>query len=1144
MACSACSQALPDGARFCPFCGHQVAATITEERRLVTVLFADIVGYTGLVEYLDPERAKRLLDGAFERLIADIVEFGGTIDKVFGDGVLALFGAPVAYEDDPDRAVRAALQMHDSLAAFVAEHTELTRPIELRVGINSGEVLFGRVGGTDDYTVMGDVVNVAARLQALAPPSGIFVGDSTAGLTTAAILLEAVDDFDVRGRKQREKVWRVLGTAQRGTELCVRRDTPFVGRVDQRAQFANAIVHAAAGTSATVAVVGEAGSGKTRLIAEMLDSVSAETVVLAGTCAPFGETNPWSPIATAMFGQIDPATTSSAERMRTLSIEKAIAEFGFDGEDPLLGWLAEAALHLAGHPSAFDEVPRARARDTLFRLMVEALRRRSAKGPLILCIDDLQWADNLLIDILQRISRSLTDRPFLLVTAQRPDADLDWPTDVLGANAVLLELGPLTPGESRQLVTSLTGASSDAPLVDQLYERSGGNPLFLTELAGLALAGDRPDLPSSLRVLIASRLDRLSSPARAVIDNAAVLGASGAVDSLETFAREMGQTFSRATLDELDGLIEMTSPDSWRFRSDVVREVAYETLTKVDRAQRHRGVAQVMTALPGVPIGMLANHAARAAELNLEIGPIASMPLDISVRAIGLLRQAAERSLEIGAFRQARRDADRALALSPEDPTTLRQLLLARATAATELREFEPASSDAHAALESAVEYGDLHDEGTARRLVGVQAHGVGDLRTARRELDRSIQIFRDREDDANLAISLADRGFCEIFGGSLSEAERLLDESEALAAKLDDRRAAAWAGQHKALVAFLSGDTELAATRLEAATALFEELGDRSGLSWAQAIKAYLAYVQRKFDDAETLAAEARTEARKLGERWAPAMMDTLIASIRLWTGQFAEAEALSSRSLVTFRELGDRFGTVQSLAPHVRSLVALGRFDEAERGMEEALALSETSGTMALPAMVAAGTAVHLGLGERSLIIGELALERIQETGSDGSEVRTALALALCQAGRADDALAQLFDANADNPYTRSVRALASALIGDARGSIVDADSVASDPGATYLDRVVADVAASMAEMGTGDAEAAAVRLDRAVEIAEGAGDAVAVALAHATRARLLGETDSWSGLLRAGWQRVLDDLVAIHNVVPMERPHELRW
>ena len=168
--CASCSLPLPDGARFCPSCGHEVVSAAAEERRVVTVVFADLVGYTALSEHLDPERVKRLIDGAFKRLINDINTFGGRVDKVLGDGILAMFGAPVAHEDDADRAIRAAMQMHESLAGFVGEQSDLAAPLQLRVGVNTGEVLVGTVSGTTDYTAMGDVVNVASRLQTMAPP--------------------------------------------------------------------------------------------------------------------------------------------------------------------------------------------------------------------------------------------------------------------------------------------------------------------------------------------------------------------------------------------------------------------------------------------------------------------------------------------------------------------------------------------------------------------------------------------------------------------------------------------------------------------------------------------------------------------------------------------------------------------------------------------------------------------------------------------------------------------------------------------------------------------------------------------------------------------------------------------------------------
>ncbi len=1132
MACTSCSQLLPDGARFCPFCGAQVAAAAEEERRLITVLFADIVGYTGLVEYLDPERAKRLLDDAFERLIADIIEFGGTIDKVLGDGVLALFGAPVAHEDDPDRAVRAALKMHESLAEFVAEHAELARPVQLRVGVNTGEVLFGRVGGTDDYTVMGDVVNVASRLEALASAGEIYVGDLTASLTSPAIMLGAIDVLQVRGREQSEMVWRVVGLDRRRLDLQVARDTPFVGRVEQRQQLHDVMMGAVAGHSAVVALTGEAGSGKTRLVVEVLDSLGDDTAVLAATCAPYGQTSVWAPIVTAMFGQIDPATTESAERVRDLSLEKAVALYGFGGEDPLLAWLVEGVLHVAGHPSSFDDMPLAQGRETLFRLIVEALRRRSAQGPLVLCVDDLHWADNLLIDLLHRIRRSLADRPFLLITAQRDDVEVDWPPTDGSSALVTMQLDPLDRADADELITAIVGAPVEPLLAGRLFERSGGNPLFLSELAALARSGgDSLELPSSLRVLIAARLDRLTPDARAIVDNAAVLGAHGPIESLERFAIELGQSFSYKALASLerDGLLVLSRSRRWRFRSDVVREVAYQTLTKVARAERHAEVAHVMSQSRGTPIGRLAHHAARAAELNLEIGPLDTLPADIAEQAVGLLCRAARRSLDVGAFRQARRDVDRALALEPADPEIERRLRLLRATAANELREHESVGDDALEALASAIAADDKRDEGTARRLIGLQAHGIGDLPTARRELDHAITIFRELEDNAQLATSLADRGFCEIFGGSLDRADVLLDEAEALAPKLGDRRASAWTQQHKALAAFLSGDTQVAAERLAIATRQFEELGDRAGTSWAQALRAYLAFYERRLDEAENLAIEARAEALTLGERWGPAMMDSLVASIRLWTGHFVEAELLALRSLTTFRDLGDRFGTVQSLAPYIRSLVALGKYAEAERGIEEALSLSESSGSLAFPAMAAVGAAVHLGLGDRSVVMGELALDRVDAMGSNGAETRTALALALCQAGRPEEALRYLLATKGDMPYTRAVFALAFAQIADVDGALEWAQLVADDPGATYLDRVIADVAAVAAEISAGEMLAATERMQLAHAGAAAAGDAVAYALTQHAAARFFDDAPSAEVHLGVGWHRVLDDLVA---------------
>jgi class 3 adenylate cyclase len=255
---------VPSGARFCPSCGGPVgkASTALEERRVVTVVFADLVGYTTLVERLDPEKAKRLIESCFERLVADIEAFGGRVDKLLGDAIVALFGAPVAHEDDAERAVRAGLQMQETLARFV-EETAAEPPIEMRVGINTGEVLVGAFAGTD-YTATGDVVNMASRLQALAPPGRVLIGSATAALCSTAIAREPFGVTQIRGRDQIEQSWLVTSTAPAGTRP-LRCDVPFVGRTGERVLLDAAVELVRAGHSGVVSIVAEAGAGKTPL---------------------------------------------------------------------------------------------------------------------------------------------------------------------------------------------------------------------------------------------------------------------------------------------------------------------------------------------------------------------------------------------------------------------------------------------------------------------------------------------------------------------------------------------------------------------------------------------------------------------------------------------------------------------------------------------------------------------------------------------------------------------------------------------------------------------------------------------------------------------------------------------------------------
>ena len=303
--CAACAHPVPSGARFCPSCGAAVAApTVTlEERRVVTVLFADLVGYTALAENLDPEQVKRLIESCFERLVADIETFGGRVDKLLGDAIVALFGAPVAHEDDAERAVRAALRMQETLSRFCADggQDRLAGPdgIQMRVGINTGEVLVGTLIGSD-YTAMGDVVNMASRLQAMAPPGGVLIGSATAALCSLGVAREPFGVTAIRGREQVEQSWLVTGAAAAGTRP-VRCDVPFVGRRSERTLLDAAVEVVRSGHSGVVSIVGEAGAGKTRLAEQIVDALENEAIVVRTACAPYGESNVWAPVTTAVY---------------------------------------------------------------------------------------------------------------------------------------------------------------------------------------------------------------------------------------------------------------------------------------------------------------------------------------------------------------------------------------------------------------------------------------------------------------------------------------------------------------------------------------------------------------------------------------------------------------------------------------------------------------------------------------------------------------------------------------------------------------------------------------------------------------------------------------------------------------------------
>ena len=612
MRCPSCRAVVPDGSRFCPTCGFDLQAR-ADERRVVTVLFGDLVGFTTMSEQADPERVKILVDRCFERLVRDIVAFGGRVDKIVGDAIVALFGAPMAHEDDPERAVRAALAMQETMRAYGGE---VGAPIQMRIGINTGEVLTGAMRAGGEYTAMGDVVNTANRLQAAARGGQVLVGPTTYHATAEAVAYEYLGTIQARGREEPVEAWRAAEVLLLPGRHPRRRRSPLVGRDAELSLLRQAVdLSFTRGRGNTILLLGDAGVGKTRLADELAEWAECEHGArhIESQCVPYGEANIWYPIGAALRQLCGVEEDASPEAAQEGCVEAVALAFDSAPDNPMVIQVADCLLYLMGYEGPLRHLEPQRARDEASRSVASFFEAVCESKPLFFRLADLHWADELVLglidDLLERLSRSR----FCLVAGARHLIDARWAPRGGRHNSVIVNLDPLEAAEAAHLLEYLVeGKDVPAVLRDTLLSRSGGNPFFLEELVALTdrsadpqvgnrvplrAASDRAsgdvDLPETLRGLVAARLDRLRPEERLVVEDAAVIGRSGPLYALEKMAGRTGsESVWRAALDRL---VEREVLDlvgtRWSFRSDLVREVAYSTLTKSDRARRHADIA-------------------------------------------------------------------------------------------------------------------------------------------------------------------------------------------------------------------------------------------------------------------------------------------------------------------------------------------------------------------------------------------------------------------------------------------------------------------------------------------------------------------------------------------------------------------------
>jgi len=599
VACAACGFVNQPQEKFCGGCGAALATakaapeqavpatggnvSAEGERRPITVLFADLVGFTRLSQQLDPEEVHRLLERYFQTVDEIIEQTGGSIDKHIGDSVMGVFGAPIAHGDEGPRAVRAAARIHRSVEALGAE---LTQPLAVHIGIASGEVIASGLGSGRNrtYTVIGNSVNLAARLLQLAGPGETLLDDAVHAAVQGIARCEPIAGARVKGIDAPLRVWRLLEIGE-GTTANVQ---AFVGRQGELAQVTALLRNcAASGRGGAVLVRGDAGMGKSRLIGELRRAAQDQGFAHhTGLVLDFGVGKGRDAIRELVAGMLELAPDASAEA-RLAALESVMPEAGTTmAQRAFLADLLDLPQPASTRSlyESMDHLARARGRADAF---VGLAQWASAQRPLLLIVEDLHWADRTTLEYLAALTHAATKLPVVLAMTTRPEGDpLDaaWRASTRGAPLATIDLGPLQAHEALALASGLFATSQR--YAQQCIERAAGNPLFLEQL--LRAADEHEDaMPASLHSLVLARVDRLPERDRAALRAAAVIGQRFALP----LVRELANIADYDCANLLAHTLVRPDGDEWLFGHALIRDGVYASLTRTRRAEMHRAAA-------------------------------------------------------------------------------------------------------------------------------------------------------------------------------------------------------------------------------------------------------------------------------------------------------------------------------------------------------------------------------------------------------------------------------------------------------------------------------------------------------------------------------------------------------------------------
>jgi class 3 adenylate cyclase/tetratricopeptide (TPR) repeat protein len=800
--CASCGKENPEGFAFCGYCtaplAEQPAPPALEERKIVSVLFCDLVGFTAASEQQDPEDVRARIRPYHARLRQEIERYGGTVEKFVGDAVMAVCGAPVAHEDDAERAVRAGLAILEAITELNDVNPDLH--LHVRIGINTGEavVALGTRPEDGEGIVTGDVVNTAARIQSAAPVDGVAVGEQTYRATSRVFEYEALEPVAVKGKAEPLSLWRPKAARARfGSDVNRDYKTPLIGRELEKPLLIGTFERAAQQRSVQLlTVVGEPGVGKTRLVAELLAYIDGKPELTRwkqGRCLPYGEG--------ITFWALGEIVKAEAGILESDSADVAVSKLdaAVSPEEPERQWLLQRLTPLVGVESASPA-----ERQELFTAWRRFLEGLAAASTTVLVFEDLHWADEALLDFLEHLAEWSQGVPLLVLCTARPELYERRPGWGAGQrNSQTINLSPLSDQETAELVSHLISSSVvSAELQQAILERAGGNPLYAEEfvrlLADRALetAGSpasEPALPESVQALIAARLDTLSAERKSLLQDAAVLGKvfwAGALaeiggrdaKAVELALHELG----RKELVRPARTSSMEGESEHSFLHLLVRDVAYGQIPRSERARRHRSAAAWIERQAGERVEdlaeVLAHHYLQALELAEAAGD-SQQAKELAPPARRFLALAGERALGLDTA-QAEARLARALELMPLQDPDRPELLVSWADAVFQVGRPREAAEALDEALASLRARGETEAAARALQLRSRVAQRLGEGRQVALAAE-AVELLEQQSPGPTLIAAYAQLANAQHVSGAYGEAIDAADRAVTLAKEL-----------------------------------------------------------------------------------------------------------------------------------------------------------------------------------------------------------------------------------------------------------------------------------------------------------------------------------------------------------------------